>query len=1235
MIRSTCAAAAIAVATVMATLAAGCNDGIECGTGALVLITSPTGDVVSDAAPTIDGTQVDVHVRTTLQQGEALTLSVTDASGMVTATATTTADIDGAAVFTAVTLPGGKATLTVQATDSCGQDSNSITVNVITGSGCTLTISPAPVDNAYYAPLRVLAAAADPDTATPGFQATANISTVAGWTTEVFVTAPDGQETSAGTMTAALGTAAFPLALGDGRNALRAVCRDPNLGTSSATAISSVLVDTVAPICTIVAPAPGSTITPAYDDDNDLSNGVQLGLAGAVGGDDVMGELATFRVIAPDATMMDLAGTVIDGSGATTVPTTLAPAITPASYAIELRTQDHAGNACTPAHQDYRVVYDGCDIQVTAPTAAVTADVDSNPGNGAQLDANVTVATACAGQTVTTDCGVGTTTAVAPGNGALTMRLTACTTDPCELTEACTFHVTTTDGVTTSAGLALVFDDQAPVVSLAIVQPVLACGTQVGPDVDIDPGTDGVQVAARVTSPGAAVKQVRINNANGTATLDATSDVAVTLTPGANTLFGIAADALGNTATTAGCGLSLADLAVSFSPPAADGMLSGRDGTVNGNLLTTNVCGTVNKTGASVTLEVDGGAAQATTVTGTQWCKQVTLAASPPSHTLVAKATAGTSFGQATLVVSVDVTAPGGISDLVATAPDRQTIHAAWTAPADGASAVDGYVVKLATTALTNGNFDTTGVVVPTGTPKAPGQAEALDVAVRAGTTYWIGIVSVDAAGNRSAADIVGPLTPAFDQTGAITPPDAATAGDVQLGWAFAHGKFNDDEFEDVAVGASTRTTGAARGAGAVYVYFGGPTGLPATPSVIIQGTETNAQLGASVTAVRWSSTTRDDLVIGSPFSQANRGRIFVFHGGAAFPTTGTVDTSAANQVISVNPTSPGWFAAGGLGWALTTTDFDGDGVPDVAASAILGGGSKGGVVVIFGGTAGAASIQLSDVDPSGLAGVEAQILANPTASTNRWFGRTLFDLGRTTGAGDLSDDLLIGQLDDAGTMTDNAWIYRGAATRTPGVTFRNFTIGTDVRIDYVTSDKTTAFAQTATTVPDVDGDGARDIAIGAWMFGGNDGQVVIVSGTTVGTAGVATSTDPGVVIATLDGSSTQRLGIAIANRAHTSSDVDGDGKDDLLVAGMTGGVARLYTWYGGTLTAGSATTASSGYVITGPATFSFAQANQTPPAVASWVGDVNGDGKDDVCWSSPFGNGKDGSFELLWDDGN
>src|SRR5262249_22612326 len=181
------------------------------------------------------------------------------------------------------------------------------------------------------------------------------------------------------------------------------------------------------------------------------------------------------------------------------------------------------------------------------------------------------------------------------------------------------------------------------------------------------------------------------------------------------------------TATTPACGVTLSDLTVSYLPPVADGLLAARDGTVAGNQLTTSVCGNVNRTGAQVTLKVDGGAPQPATVTGTQWCRQVTLTASPPAHTLVASATAGTSFGPASLVVMVDLTPPGAVTNLVATAPTRRSLHGTWTAPGDGGAPVASYLVKLATTPLTNGNFDTVGTAIGVGPPKAPGSPEALD----------------------------------------------------------------------------------------------------------------------------------------------------------------------------------------------------------------------------------------------------------------------------------------------------------------------------------------------------------------------------------------------------------------------------------------------------------------------------------------------------------------------------
>ncbi|MCE9575553.1 MAG: hypothetical protein K8W52_20545 [Deltaproteobacteria bacterium] len=1236
MTTSTMAARAFAAAglALASTSLVACSDSIQCTTGALVLIERPTGTIATDADPATPGIQTDVVVRSTLAQGEAMSLAVVDGTGATLSTTMATAVAGGSVTFTGVTVPLGAITLRASAVGTCGADDDETAIDVIAGADCQVGITPTPLDNAYYAPLRVLTAALDADHVAAGFQGTVDVAAAAGWGVELFATGADGAEASVGTATATAGVASFAVSLPDGRISVRAVCRDPLSTATSASPTTTVQIDTSAPSCEIATPAPGSTITPAYDADGDLGNGVQLDVVGSYSGGDLAGGAATLTVIAPDGSRTDLPVTISSDSSTTAV--TFAPATTPATYGLELAASDHAGNPCTPPHEDYRVVYDGCDIAVTAPPAPVTVDADASAANGAQLDAALTIATACAGRTVTTDCGAQPSTAIVPADGLLTMRLTACATEPCELSEACTFRVSTADGIETSAGLDLVYDDAPPAVTVAIVDPIVACVAVIGADADVDGAQNGVQIIARVTAPGASTRQLKLVTGAGTSTVDATGDTTVTLGAGANTLTGIATDALGNQATTAGCAITLADLAVSFAAPAADGLLASTDGTVAGVNLTTNICGAVNKTGATVTLKVDGGAAQPATVTGTTWCRQVTLATSPPSHTLVAQAQAGASFGQATLVVAVDLTAPGAITDLVGVARNRREIATTWTAPADAGAAVDHYVLRRATTALTNGNFDSTGTIIATAAPKSPGASEALVLDhLQAGTSYWIGIAAVDAAGNRSVADIVGPLTPAFDQSGAITPPDG-TANLIGLGWSIAHGRFNDDAYADVAVGAASRWSGmngVNRNAGAVYVYFGGPTGLPTTPSAIIESTEANAQLGFDVTAVRWSSATRDDLVIGAPNSQASRGRIFVFRGGASFPT-GTVNVSTASQVIGVNSTTPGWFAGGSLGYQLATADVDGDGTDDLVASAINGGGTKGGVVVIFGGTASAAAIALSDTDPSGLAGVEAQILENPAGVTGRSFGRYLFAVGRTTGAGDLGDDLLIGQTDDTTTAGDSVWLYRGAAPRTPGVSFRSFAAGTDVRIDYVTTDLTTAFGAQATSVPDQNGDGARDLAIGGWQVGNNDGQVILVDGDTVGTAGVAKTSDAGIVLGSISGTASARFGIGIATADGTSGDIDGDGANDLMVAALFGGAARMYAWSGTALPAGSATTSSASYVLTGPTTFSFSWINPAPPAVVAWVGDVNGDGLDDACWSSPLDNTRDGSFELLWDDG-
>jgi hypothetical protein len=72
-------------------------------------------------------------------------------------------------------------------------------------------------------------------------------------------------------------------------------------------------------------------------------------------------------------------------------------------------------------------------------------------------------------------------------------------------------------------------------------------------------------------------------------------------------------------------------------------------------------------------------------------------------------------------------------------------------------------------------------------------------VPLRTGTAHWIGVASVDAAGNRSPAQIIGTADPRFDQSAVAAAPTFRTP---PSGYAVVGGRFNDDTFDDIAVAA-------------------------------------------------------------------------------------------------------------------------------------------------------------------------------------------------------------------------------------------------------------------------------------------------------------------------------------------------------------------------------------------------------------------------------------------------
>ena len=93
---------------------------------------------------------------------------------------------------------------------------------------------------------------------------------------------------------------------------------------------------------------------------------------------------------------------------------------------------------------------------------------------------------------------------------------------------------------------------------------------------------------------------------------------------------------------------------------------------------------------------------------------------------------------------------------------------------------------------------------------------------------------------------------------------DNPEAGD-QFGAALAVGDFNEDSFEDLAVGTPGEDVGTTVDAGAVNVLFGSAAGLTTSQTLLQDNSETGDQFGAALTVAPFNNDVFDDLVVGAP----------------------------------------------------------------------------------------------------------------------------------------------------------------------------------------------------------------------------------------------------------------------------------------------------------------------------------------------------------------------------------